>query len=64
MTMLPDTRQAEALLAIIDTGSFEQAAALLHVSASAVSQRVSAMEVALGTPLLIRSRPCRPTSAR
>jgi LysR family transcriptional regulator (chromosome initiation inhibitor) len=61
--MLPDTRQAEALLAIIDTGSFEQAAALLHVSASAVSQRVSAMEVALGTPLVIRSRPCRPTSA-
>lgn len=61
--MLPDTRQAEALLAIIDTGSFEQAAALLHVSASAVSQRVSAMEAALGTPLVIRSRPCRPTSA-
>lgn len=61
--MLPDARQAEALLAIIDTGSFEQAAALLHVTASAVSQRVSAMEAALGTPLLIRSRPCRPTSA-
>lgn len=61
--MLPDTRQAEALLAILDTGSFEQAAALLHVSASAVSQRVSAMELALGTPLVIRSRPCRPTSA-
>jgi LysR family transcriptional regulator (chromosome initiation inhibitor) len=61
--MLPDTRQSEALLAIIDTGSFEQAAALLHISPSAVSQRVSAMELALGTPLVIRSRPCRPTSA-
>jgi len=61
--MLPDARQAEALLAIVATGSFEQAAALLHVTASAVSQRVSAMEAALGTPLLIRSRPCRPTSA-
>lgn len=61
--MLPDTRQSEALLAIADSGSFEQAAALLHISASAVSQRVGAMEVALGTPLLIRSRPCRLTSA-
>lgn len=61
--MLPDPRQADALLAILDTGSFEQAAAQLHITASAVSQRVSAMEAALGAPLLIRSRPCRPTRA-
>ncbi|MES2260154.1 MAG: LysR family transcriptional regulator ArgP [Pseudomonadota bacterium] len=61
--MLLDTRQSEALLAIIDSGSFEQAATLLHISPSAVSQRVSAMESAIGAPLIIRSRPCRPTSA-
>lgn len=61
--MLPDQRQSEALLAIIDTGSFEQAATLLHISPSAVSQRVSAMESALGAPLIVRTRPCRPTSA-
>jgi LysR family transcriptional regulator (chromosome initiation inhibitor) len=61
--MLPDTRQAETLLAIVDSGSFEQAAALLHLTPSAISQRLGALEAAVGTPLLIRSRPCRPTSA-
>lgn len=58
-----DTRKGEALLAVIDTGSFEQAAALLHLTASAVSQRISAMETELGTPLLIRTRPTRATAA-
>ncbi|WP_395407311.1 ArgP/LysG family DNA-binding transcriptional regulator [Pseudoduganella sp. UC29_106] len=61
--MLPDSRQSEALLAIVDTGSFEQAAAQLHLTPSAISQRLGALEAAIGTPLLIRSRPCRPTAA-
>jgi len=61
--MVPDTRQGEALLAIVDSGSFEQAAALLHLTPSAISQRLGALEAAVGTPLLIRSRPCRPTAA-
>ena len=61
--MLPDPRQSEALLAILDSGSFEQAAALLHVSPSAISQRIGAMEQALGAPLVIRGRPCRATAA-
>jgi len=61
--MIPDARQGEALLAVIDSGSFEQAAKLLHVTPSAVSQRVSGLEAALGTPLLIRSRPIRLTNA-
>ncbi len=56
-----DTRKGAALLAVIDSGSFEQAAALLHLTPSAVSQRVSALESELGTPLLVRSKPCRPT---
>lgn len=58
-----DTRKGDALLAVIDSGSFEQAAVLLHLTPSAVSQRVSALEAALGAPLLIRSKPCRATPA-
>ncbi|MFZ6647252.1 LysR family transcriptional regulator ArgP [Undibacterium sp. TJN25] len=58
-----DSRQCEALLAVIDSGSFEQAAALLRLTSSAVSQRVRALEIQLGSPLLVRSRPCRPTHA-
>ncbi len=58
-----DSRQCAALLAVIDSGSFEQAAALLHLTSSAVSQRVRALEIQLGSPLLVRSRPCRPTHA-
>ncbi len=58
-----DSRKGEALLAVIDSGSFEQAAAQLHLTPSAVSQRVSALESQLGTPLLHRTRPCRPTRA-
>ena len=58
-----DSRQCAALLAVIDSGSFEQAAALLHLTPSAVSQRVRALEIELGSPLLVRSRPCRATHA-
>lgn len=58
-----DTRKGEALLAVIDSGSFEQAAARLHLTPSAVSQRVSTMESELGMPLIIRSKPCRATVA-
>jgi LysR family transcriptional regulator (chromosome initiation inhibitor) len=54
-----DFRQCEAVLAVVDSGSFEQAAALLNLTPSAVSQRVRALEVALGAPLVVRSRPCR-----
>lgn len=58
-----DTRKGEALLAVIDTGSFEKAAATLHLTPSAVSQRISALEAELGLPLIIRSKPCRTTAA-
>ncbi|MFL6658108.1 MAG: LysR family transcriptional regulator ArgP, partial [Massilia sp.] len=58
-----DARKGEALLAVIDTGSFEQAAVQLHLTPSAVSQRISAMESELGMPLIIRSKPCRATPA-
>lgn len=61
--MLLDARKGEALLAVLDCGSFEGAALKLHLTPSAVSQRLSALESLLGTPLLIRSRPCRATRA-
>ncbi|MBB3221764.1 LysR family transcriptional regulator ArgP [Pseudoduganella umbonata] len=57
-----DTRHCEAFLAAAETGSFEAAAAELNVTPSAVSQRIAALETALGSPLLIRSRPCRTTA--
>lgn len=57
-----DPKQTEAFSAVIQTGSFEQAAKKLHLTPSAVSQRVRALESSLGSPLLVRSRPCRPTA--
>lgn len=56
-----DSRKGEALLAVIDTGSFDSAAALLHLTTSAVSQRVAALEEELGAILVVRGRPCRAT---
>ncbi len=56
-----DPRRSAAFIAAVDTGSLEAAAAQLSLSASAVSQRISALEQDFGTPLLVRSRPCRPT---
>lgn len=56
-----DPRRSAAFLAAVDTGSLEAAAAQLAITPSAVSQRISALEQDFGTPLLVRSRPCRPT---
>ena len=57
-----DPKQTEALRAVIETGSFEQAAVRLHLTPSAVSQRVRALESRLGNPLVVRSRPARATA--
>src|SRR5690606_571030 len=56
-----DPRQTQAFRVVIECGSFEQAATRLHLTPPAISQRVRALESALGTPLVVRSRPCRPT---
>jgi LysR family transcriptional regulator (chromosome initiation inhibitor) len=56
-----DPRRSEAFMAVVDSGSFEQAAAQLHITSSAVSQRIAALEHDMGAPLLVRTRPCRPT---
>ena len=62
MTDLPGP-QLDALVAIADHGSFEAAARALHVTPSAVSQRVRALEAAVGQVLVRRASPAAPTDA-
>lgn len=57
-----DARRSEAFIAAVDTGSLEAAAVQLRITPSAVSQRITALEQDMGTPLLVRTRPCRPTA--
>ncbi|MBN9224006.1 MAG: transcriptional regulator ArgP [Microbacterium sp. SCN 70-27] len=54
---------AMTLAAVIDAGSLQAAAERLHVSPSAVSQRIRALEDDMGRVLLVRSKPPRPTPA-
>jgi LysR family transcriptional regulator, chromosome initiation inhibitor len=58
-----DLDQLEALAASVTEGSFEAAAKQLHVTPSAISQRIKALETTVGSVLLIRSRPVRATTS-
>ncbi|MFC5291269.1 LysR family transcriptional regulator ArgP [Actinokineospora guangxiensis] len=51
------------LLTVVDAGTFDAAAALLHVTPSAVSQRVKALEQRAGRVLVTRSKPVRATAS-
>ena len=51
------------LSAAVAEGTFDGAARVLHVTPSAVSQRLRALEAEAGRVLLVRSRPVRPTEA-
>ncbi|MFB7505831.1 LysR family transcriptional regulator ArgP [Streptomyces broussonetiae] len=62
MTDLP-LEQVRTLLAVVDEGTFDAAAAALHVTPSAVSQRVKALEQRTGRVLLERTKPVRPTES-
>jgi LysR family transcriptional regulator, chromosome initiation inhibitor len=53
----------KALAAAVDTGSFEAAALALHLTPSAVSQRIKALESSAGQVLVRRSRPTTVTQA-
>jgi LysR family transcriptional regulator (chromosome initiation inhibitor) len=53
--------QLDTLAAIVETGSFEAAATRLHVTPSAVSQRIRALESSAGQVLVSRGAPCRAT---
>lgn len=55
--------QVRTLLAAVDEGTFDAAAALLHVTPSAVSQRIKALEHRIGRVLLLRTRPIRLTES-
>ena len=56
-----DPAQLAALAAVHRRGSFDLAAAELHVTQSAISQRIKALEEAAGTMLIRRGQPCRAT---
>ncbi|WP_369371517.1 LysR family transcriptional regulator ArgP [Promicromonospora sp. Populi] len=58
-----DSRQLEALAAVVAEGSFDAAAQALHVTPSAVSQRIRALESAAGSVLVRRSRPVGATAS-
>lgn len=62
MTDLP-LDYVRTLLVAVDAGTFEAAARILHVTPSAVSQRVKALEQRTGRVLLVRSKPLRPTES-
>ncbi|MFD5825704.1 LysR family transcriptional regulator ArgP [Lentzea sp. NPDC060358] len=56
-----DLDLVRTLLAVVDAGTFDAAAAVLHVTPSAVSQRIKALEQRTGRVLLVRARPVRLT---
>ena len=58
-----DGQQLAAFAAVIELGSFDAAAAHLHVTPSAISQRIKAFEQRVGQVLVIRGKPCAATPA-
>jgi LysR family transcriptional regulator (chromosome initiation inhibitor) len=58
-----DSPQLAALAAVVEFGSFDTAAQQLHVTPSAVSQRIKALEQRVGQVLVVREKPCRATAA-
>lgn len=53
-----DSALLAAVAAVVREGSFERAARVLHVTPSAVSQRVKLIEERLGAVLVVRGQPC------
>jgi LysR family transcriptional regulator (chromosome initiation inhibitor) len=58
-----DAVQLATFQTVIDQGSFDAAARALHVTPSAVSQRIKALEQTVGQVLVRRAKPCTPTIA-
>jgi LysR family transcriptional regulator (chromosome initiation inhibitor) len=58
-----DGQQLAAFAAVIEHGSFDAAAARLHVTPSAVSQRIKALEQRVGQVLVRREKPTTATPA-
>ena len=58
-----DGHQLAAFAAVIELGSFDAAAERLHVTPSAISQRIKALEQRVGQVLVVREKPCTATAA-
>lgn len=58
-----DLAQLRALAAVVDEGSFDAAARALHLTPSAVSQRIKALEQSVGQVLVRRTKPTTATEA-
>ena len=56
-----DGEQLTAFAAVIELGSFDAAAQRLHVTPSAISQRIKALEQRVGQVLVVRQKPCAAT---
>lgn len=54
---------ATTLAIVVDEGTLDAAARRLHITPSAVSQRIKTLEESLGRVLLVRTKPVRPTEA-
>ncbi|SFU57394.1 LysR family transcriptional regulator ArgP [Halomonas korlensis] len=58
-----DYKLLEALATIMECGGFERAGEALGLSQSAISQRIRALEIRLGQPVLVRHPALAPTPA-
>jgi LysR family transcriptional regulator, chromosome initiation inhibitor len=58
-----DLGQLQALAAVIDEGTFDRAALALHVTPSAISQRIKALETFAGRVLVRRTKPSTVTES-
>ncbi|MDR6971217.1 LysR family transcriptional regulator ArgP [Leifsonia shinshuensis] len=58
---MADIEHLRTLAAVVDGGTFEAAAASLHITPSAVSQRIKALEERSGRVLVRRTRPVEAT---
>lgn len=56
-----DYAALHALAAVVREGSFDRAARALHVTPSAISQRIRLLEERAGCALVVRGQPCVPT---
>lgn len=56
-----DYSALSALAAVVREGSFERAARALHVTPSAISQRIRLLEERVGCALVVRDQPCHAT---
>ncbi|MEK5782808.1 LysR family transcriptional regulator, partial [Acinetobacter baumannii] len=58
-----NSKNCDAFLAVAETQSFDAAAKVLNITASAVTLRVQNLERDLGQVLVLRERPCKVTNA-